>query len=99
VCDRHVALRYKDGRVTAIPVLQLPLSKLPGDSMICDSLSRATDSGAASALNSWATDDFHSKNWSSLPVKAAKSSKYGNAPPSAHSNCQFGLPLTTLRPL
>jgi coenzyme F420 hydrogenase subunit beta len=29
--DYHVELRYKDGRVKAIPFLQLPLSKLPSD--------------------------------------------------------------------
>ena len=29
--DYHVELRYKDGRVKAIPFLQLPLSKLPND--------------------------------------------------------------------
>ena len=29
--DYHVELRYKDGRIKAIPFLQLPLSKLPGD--------------------------------------------------------------------
>ena len=29
--DYHVELRYKDGRVKAIPFLQLPLSKLPAD--------------------------------------------------------------------
>jgi len=29
--EYHVELRYKDGRVKAIPFLQLPLSKLPND--------------------------------------------------------------------